>query len=130
LALSGVFCGLGLALVRWPPFKEAFVLRPSPTQPAPAEPVFYRIEKEMKKPANYLAGCLLLGGLVLLHAPQAHAQDDVKEATKINKQRNKLAAQHTDLSKDALNYDAEFLVAAASSNQLEIALGQLGRVDN
>jgi putative membrane protein len=81
----------------------------------------------MKKPANYLAGCLLLGGLVLLHAPQAHAQDDVKEATKINKQRNKLAAQHTDLSKDALNYDAEFLVAAASSNQLEIALGQLAQ---
>jgi putative membrane protein len=94
---------------------------------APAEPVFYRIEKEMEKLANYFASCLLLGGLALLHAPQAHAQNDVKEANKLNKQRNKLAAKHTDLSKNALNYDAEFLVAAASSNQLEIALGQLAQ---
>jgi len=81
----------------------------------------------MTKPANYLATCLLLGGLALLHAPQAHAQNDVKEANKLNKQRNKLAAQHTDLSKDVLNYDADFLVVAASSNQLEIALGQLAQ---
>lgn len=81
----------------------------------------------MKKPANYLATLLLVGGVSLLSAPLARAQSDVREATKINKQRNKLAAQRPDLSKDALNYDAEFAVAAASSNQLEIALGQLAQ---
>jgi putative membrane protein len=79
------------------------------------------------KQANYLASLLLLGSLSLLAPPRAHAQDDVKEANKTNKQRNKLTAKQTDQSKDALNYDAEFMVAAASSNQLEMALGQLAQ---
>jgi putative membrane protein len=79
------------------------------------------------KQVNYLASLLLLGSLSLLAPPRAHAQDDVKEANKINKQRNKLTAKQTDQSKDALNYDAEFMVAAASSNQLEMALGQLAQ---
>lgn len=81
----------------------------------------------MKKRVNYLASLILLGGLSLLNAPRVQAQDAVEEANKINKKRNKLEAKHTDKSKAALNYDAEFLVAAASSNQLETSLGQLAQ---
>lgn len=81
----------------------------------------------MKNQANSFAGLILLGSFSLLALPPARAQNDVRQATKINKQRNKLAARHTDQHPAALNYDAEFIVAAASSNQLEMALGQLAQ---
>jgi putative membrane protein len=81
----------------------------------------------MRKPVNCFASLLLAGGILLLNVPEARAQNDVQKAIKVNKKRNKVVAQHTDQSKDALNYDAEFAVAAASSNQLEVALGQLAQ---
>ena len=81
----------------------------------------------MKIPANYLAGLLLLGGTCLLVPSLARAQSDVKAAIKLNKERNRLAAQGTGQRPAALNYDAEFMVDAASTNQLEVALGQLAQ---
>ncbi|RZK25087.1 MAG: DUF4142 domain-containing protein, partial [Hymenobacter sp.] len=61
-------------------------------------------------------------------AAPALAQDKpVKEADKLNKKRNKLLAKETGLTKDRLNYDAQFITAAASSNLLESALGQLAQ---
>ena len=82
----------------------------------------------MKTSCSYFASFLLAGGLFFAAAPLAHAQDKpVKEADKINKKRNKLLAKETGLSKDQLNYDAQFVTAAASSNMLETALGQLAQ---
>lgn len=82
----------------------------------------------MKTTCSYAAGLLLAGSLWLGTAPAAHAQDKpVKEADKINKKRNKLLAKETGLTKDQLNYDAQFVTAAASSNLLETALGQLAQ---
>lgn len=81
----------------------------------------------MRTPLTYLTGLLLLGGTCLLAPALAHAQPGVKAATKLNKERNKLAAQGTGQSPAALNYDAEFMVDAASTNQLEMALGQLAQ---
>lgn len=82
----------------------------------------------MKLTAKYLFGVLLIGSCSLATAPVALAQKKpVKEAEKINKKRNKLKADNSPYSKDQLQYDAEFAVAASSSNMLEIALGKLAQ---
>ncbi|MBC6610477.1 DUF4142 domain-containing protein [Hymenobacter sp. BT507] len=70
----------------------------------------------------------MIGSFSLATAPAAQAQKKpVKEAEKINKKRNKLKADFSPYSKDQLQYDAEFAVAASSSNMLEIALGKLAQ---
>jgi putative membrane protein len=77
---------------------------------------------------SYFACLMLASGLFPTATPLAQAQDKpVKEADKINKKRNKLLAKQTGLSKDQLNYDAQFVTATASSNLLETALGQLAQ---
>ncbi|UOR04637.1 DUF4142 domain-containing protein [Hymenobacter aerilatus] len=82
----------------------------------------------MKSTTTYLLGALLVGSFSLATAPPAQAQKKpVKEAEKINKKRNKLQADSSPYSKDQLQYDAEFAVAASSSNMLEIALGKLAQ---
>jgi putative membrane protein len=82
----------------------------------------------MKNPLAYIAGSMLAGTLFLTAAPPVQAQDKpVKEADKINKKRSKLLAKETGLSKDQLQYDAQFVTAAASSNLLETSLGQLAQ---
>jgi putative membrane protein len=82
----------------------------------------------MKTNLSYVASLVLAGSLCLTAASPVLAQDKpVKEADKINKKRNKLLAKETGLSKDQLNYDAQFVTAAASSNILESALGQLAQ---
>lgn len=82
----------------------------------------------MKTPLLYAASLALAGSLFLGTAAPVLAQDKpVKEADKLNKKRNKLLAKESGLSKDQLNYDAQFVTAAASSNMLESALGQLAQ---
>lgn len=82
----------------------------------------------MKSTAKYFFGALLIGSFSLATTPEVQAQKKpVKEAEKINKKRNKLKADASPYSKDQLQYDAEFAVAASSSNMLEIALGKLAQ---
>jgi putative membrane protein len=58
----------------------------------------------------------------------SYAQDKpVKEAEKVNKQRSKMLAKTSPYSKEQLRYDADFAVAASSSDMLEVALGKLAQ---
>ncbi|MBW3130694.1 DUF4142 domain-containing protein [Hymenobacter profundi] len=82
----------------------------------------------MKLTTKYILGALLIGSFSFATTPAAQAQKKpVKEAEKINKKRNRLKADSSPYSKDQLQYDAEFAVAASSSNMLEIALGKLAQ---
>ncbi|MBO3271257.1 DUF4142 domain-containing protein [Hymenobacter defluvii] len=82
----------------------------------------------MKLTTKYILGALLIGSFSFATTPVAQAQKKpVKEAEKINKKRNRLKADSSPYSKDQLQYDAEFAVAASSSNMLEIALGKLAQ---
>lgn len=72
----------------------------------------------------------LLGAVVLaagLSSGIGTAQAQTKAAEKINKERSKAAAASSPYTKEQLKYDAEFAVAAASANQLEVALGKLAQ---
>lgn len=78
----------------------------------------------MKFTSRYLLLALLLSGTTFA----SYAQDKpVKEAEKINKKRSKVLAKASPYSKDQLRYDADFAVAAASSDMLEVALGKLAQ---
>jgi putative membrane protein len=82
----------------------------------------------MKTSFAYVASFLLAGTLSLTATPSIQAQNKpVKEADKINKKRSKLMAEETSLSKNQLQYDAQFVTAAASSNLLETSLGRLAQ---
>ena len=82
----------------------------------------------MKKQLKTILTALFIGSFTLAAAPQVQAQKKpVKEAEKINKKRNKLKADASPYSKDQLQYDSDFAVAASSSNMLEIALGKLAQ---
>ncbi|WBA44144.1 DUF4142 domain-containing protein [Hymenobacter canadensis] len=77
---------------------------------------------------KFVLTAALLGSFSLAGLAPAHAQDKpLKEANKINKQRNKLKADDSPLRKSELNYDSEFVVAVASHHQLEVALGRLAQ---
>lgn len=59
---------------------------------------------------------------------EAQAQKKpVKEANKINEKRNDLKSDRTGIDDDKYDYDSEFVVAAASSNMLHMALGNLAQ---
>ena len=81
----------------------------------------------MKIISQPLASLLFASLLSMGGASLAQAQKPVKEANKLNEQRNDLKAESSQYSKDQLDYDAEFVVAAASSHALEVRLGQLAQ---
>lgn len=70
---------------------------------------------------------LAISTLSLGVATPALAQKPVKEANKINEKRNDLKADYRGIDDSKLDYDSEFMVAAASSNMLEMALGNLAQ---
>lgn len=78
----------------------------------------------MKKQLQRLASLVLLAVMVGGVAP---AQAQTKKAEKINKKRSKALAAGSTYTKDQLKYDAEFAVAAASANMLEVSLGKLAQ---
>lgn len=69
-----------------------------------------------------------ISSLSLWGTTEAQAQRrSVKETNKINEKRNDAKSGVTGVNDSKLDYDSEFVVAAASSNMLEIALGQLAQ---
>lgn len=76
---------------------------------------------------NSISTCLLVA-LISGATTTTYAQDKpVKHAEKINKKRTKVLAKASPYSKEQLRYDADFAVAAASSDMLEVALGKLAQ---
>ena len=80
---------------------------------------------------NYLkpfAHLLLAGSLALAATAPAQAQGrTAKQAEKINEKRNDYRAETSRLSADQLDYNSDFVVAAASRHQLGLALSQLAQ---
>ena len=82
----------------------------------------------MNKSLNRLFTIFAISSLSLWGTTEAQAQRrSVKEANKINEKRNDVKSDLTGINDDKFDYDSEFVVAAASSNMLEIALGQLAQ---
>jgi len=82
----------------------------------------------MKSTTKYILGALLIGSFSFATIPVAQAQKQpVKEAGKVNKKRGKAMAYNSPFSSNELQYDAEFAVAAASTNMLDVALGKLAQ---
>ena len=73
----------------------------------------------MNKSLKHTLQLLVFNGLALSATAPARAQS-VREANKINQEQTERRAEERD-------YNAEFMVAAASSNMLEVALGQLAQ---
>ncbi|OWP62822.1 hypothetical protein CDA63_12275 [Hymenobacter amundsenii] len=82
----------------------------------------------MNKSLNRLFTVFAISSLSLWGTTKAQAQRrSVKEANKINEKRNDVKSDMSGINDSKLDYDSEFVVAAASSNMLEIALGQLAQ---
>lgn len=74
-----------------------------------------------------LAGTALLAVAMLGGVAPAQAQNPTRKAEKINKKRSKALTEGSTYTKEQLKYDAEFAVAAASSNMLQVSLGKLAQ---
>ena len=82
----------------------------------------------MQRSIKQLLSILVFSAVSLGGISQAQAQrKPVKEANKINEKRNDLKADYTGIDDSKFDYDSEFVVAAASSNMLEMALGNLAQ---